>query len=104
MAAALAGQPALDFTPLNYALLPYTHYITSISLQEDDVLDHNAVGATYYPYPGYTPYPGYGPPTTFYPTRTSIGVPPVTFPSTTTVAPPPTTVAHSPPTTIRGHG
>ncbi len=32
MATALADQPVLDFAPLNNALLPSTHYITSPSL------------------------------------------------------------------------
>ncbi len=98
MAAALTGQPALDFTPLDYGLLPYSHYITSLSLQEDDVLDHNAVG--------YGFYNGSTPSTTYFTTPTSIGGLHVTPPpprSSTTVAPPPTTVAHSPPTTIGGH-
>ena len=43
MSAALANDPAVDFPALDYALLPYSHYITSTSLVEDDVLDHNTV-------------------------------------------------------------
>jgi penicillin-binding protein 1A len=51
MANALANLPAVPFTPLNYALLPAPHYITSASLVAADVLDHNTVagcpGSTY---------------------------------------------------------
>jgi penicillin-binding protein 1A len=47
MAAALADQPVLDFAPLNNALLPRSHFITSASLVADDVLDHNFGGYGY---------------------------------------------------------
>ncbi len=44
MASALANQPALSFAPLDNALLPPSHFITSASLVADDVLDHNFGG------------------------------------------------------------
>jgi penicillin-binding protein 1A len=42
---ALANQPVLSFTPPDYYLLPAAKYITSPSLVQDDVLDHNYVAA-----------------------------------------------------------
>jgi membrane peptidoglycan carboxypeptidase len=60
MSSALAGLPAVPFTPTNYALLPYPKYITSPSLVQDDVLDHNFV---YTPPPAVVPPPGSTPTT-----------------------------------------
>jgi len=67
MAAALADQPVLDFAPLDNALLPPAHYVTSPSLVADDVLNHNLYGDgySYNGYNsknGYNSYNGYGPP------------------------------------------
>jgi membrane peptidoglycan carboxypeptidase len=52
MAAALANQPPAGFVPPNFGLLPPPVYITSASLVQDDILDHNG---GYYAYP-----PSYG--------------------------------------------
>jgi hypothetical protein len=74
MATALAAQPVLDFAPLNNALLPRSHYITSRSLVADDVLNHN--GGYGYSYNGYNSYNGYGPrPAATTPTRPPKGGP-----------------------------
>ncbi len=78
--AALAGQPVLDFVPLDYALLPETKYIDSKSLEQDDVLGHNQVAP---PTTTTTTIPG-SPPTTIV-TATTVPVSPTTAtPSTTT--------------------
>ncbi|MGH9057343.1 MAG: transglycosylase domain-containing protein [Acidimicrobiales bacterium] len=63
MSDALAGAPALGFSPPNYSILPAPHYITSPSLVRDDVLDHNQV---YVPSPAPPPAspPSTAPPVT----------------------------------------
>ncbi|HUE61165.1 MAG TPA: transglycosylase domain-containing protein [Acidimicrobiales bacterium] len=50
MSVALANQPVVGFNPPNFGLLPGPVYITSPSLVQDDVLDHNGTYVSYYPY------------------------------------------------------
>jgi penicillin-binding protein 1A len=60
MAAALADEPVVGFAPLNNALLPPAHYITSPSLVADDVLNHNGgYSSSYNGYNGYNSYNNY---------------------------------------------
>jgi membrane peptidoglycan carboxypeptidase len=80
----LGGQPVLGFPQINYALLPPTKYITSPSLVQDDLSNHNA-GNTYQP-PTYTPYRPYSPIPTYQ-------VTPVTPAPAPTPVSPPTTAA-----------
>jgi membrane peptidoglycan carboxypeptidase len=81
MAAALANQPVLAFAPLDTALLPRAHYITSPSLVADDVLNHNFGGYA-------NPSNGNGPPT-------STGSPAPTTPAPSS---PPVGASNPPPT------
>jgi penicillin-binding protein 1A len=80
MAPALADQPAVPFPPLDYSILPYSKYITSPSLERDDVLDHNYVFVAPPPSSTTTTVPGTG----------------STSPSTSITSP--STVVTSPPT------
>lgn len=50
MSVALANQPVLGFNSPNFGLLPGPVYVTSPSLVQDDVLDHNGTYVSYYPY------------------------------------------------------
>jgi penicillin-binding protein 1A len=95
MSAALANQPVLDFAPLDNALLPRSHFITSASLVADDVLDHNDGGYGYSGAYGYSNGSGNAnngsgsgtytsplSPTTA-PSPPPVSTPPATAPSTT---------------------
>lgn len=71
MEQALAGQPVEYFPTMNPGLLPPSEYITSPSLQADDVLDHNSTSkastSTTTSLPGQShsgPPPHFGPPPT----------------------------------------
>ena len=94
MTSALANQAPLAFPALNYSLLPAAKYITSPSLVQDDVLDHNYV----YTAPtssGSSTSPATGSPTTGATSPTT--GPPASSPSTTPATVPRTT----PPTSTK---
>ena len=74
--AALADQPDLQFPAVANGLLPPTRYVTSNSLVQDDVLDHNA---GYYSYTN----PGAGNASPSYTSPTSYVTAPATTPATT---------------------